>query len=374
MTMAILACHGALADDTAGWYAGANLGLSSNSIDNSRVNYGLQAGGITTGGGLATSSINDHNQSIGGELFGGYQFNDNFALEGGYFNLGQFDFTANTIPTGTLYGDMKVSGLNLNGVTTLPLTDNFSLFGLAGLTDNQVHDSFSPTGAVQVLRSTYDNTGFNYKLGVGIQYAITPSWTLRLEEERYRVNDAVNRQENINLISLGVVYHFGVKTPELVKPVTPIVPVMVSDPPVPMPVQVVLPPPPPKPPVKVSFSAALLFDFDKATLKPAGTQVLDKFAADISSISYESMTVTGHSDRLGSHAYNLPLSLRRAEAVKKYLTEKQSIGANKIVTKGVNGAEPVTKPGECIGDKATKKLIACLAPDRRMEIEVTGIK
>ena len=48
--------------------------------------------------------------------------------------------------------------------------------------------------------------------------------------------------------------------------------------------------------------------------------------------------------------------------------------ADKITARGVNGAEPVTKPGECVGTKKTPALIACLAPDRRVEVEVTGTK
>ena len=84
--------------------------------------------------------------------------------------------------------------------------------------------------------------------------------------------------------------------------------------------------------------------------------------------------VTGHTDRIGTHAYNLKLSTRRAEAVKTYLVESAGIPVGKIAVKGVDGADPVTKPGDCVGKKATPKLIACLQPDRRVEIEVTGTR
>jgi OOP family OmpA-OmpF porin len=126
--------------------------------------------------------------------------------------------------------------------------------------------------------------------------------------------------------------------------------------------------------MKVTFSADSLFDFDKSIVKPAGKQHLDKFAADLRGINYDVITVTGHTDRIGSYDYNMKLSTRRAEAVKAYLVESAGIPAGKIATRGTNGTDPVTKPGDCVGKKATPKLIACLQPDRRVEVEVSGTK
>ena len=131
-------------------------------------------------------------------------------------------------------------------------------------------------------------------------------------------------------------------------------------------------------PKKVTFSADSsadsLFDFGKSTVKPAGKKALDKFAADLRGADFDVITVTGYTDRIGSHKYNMKLSTRRAEAVKAYLVESAGIPAGKIEAKGVDGANPVTKPGECKGKKATKKLISCLAPDRRVEVEVVATR
>ena len=126
--------------------------------------------------------------------------------------------------------------------------------------------------------------------------------------------------------------------------------------------------------MKVTFSADSLFAFDKATVKPAGKQSLDKLAADLRGVNFDVITVTGHTDRIGSHAYNMGLSTRRAEAVKAYLVQSAGIPAGKIAARGTDGSDPVTKPGECKGKKATKKLIACLQPDRRVEVEVSGTR
>lgn len=70
----------------------------------------------------------------------------------------------------------------------------------------------------------------------------------------------------------------------------------------------------------------------------------------------------------------MKLSTRRAEAVKTYLVESAGIPADKIAATGINGSEPVTKPEDCKGNKVSKALIACLQPDRRVEVEVSGTK
>jgi OOP family OmpA-OmpF porin len=104
-----------------------------------------------------------------------------------------------------------------------------------------------------------------------------------------------------------------------------------------------------------------------------GQEALNKFVLDLSGANYEVIRVTGHTDRIGSRAYNTRLSEHRAEAVKTYLVESSGIPSSKISTKGVGASEPMTKPGECKG-KRSRELIACLAPDRRVEVEVTATR
>ncbi len=216
----------------------------------------------------------------------------------------------------------------------------------------------------------------NYKFGVGLQYNFTESLGMRAEAERYRINDAVGNKGDVDLVSIGLVYRFGGKTPAPVQRAAAPEPVAAAAPePVP-----VTPPPPPPPapkapaPRKVTFSADSLFVFGKADVSPAGKQALDKLAADLRGVDFDVITVTGHTDRIGSHKYNMDLSERRANAVKTYLVESGGIPAGKIAAKGTDGSDPVTKPGECKGTKATKALIACLQPDRRVEVEVSGTK
>ncbi|MBA3057850.1 MAG: outer membrane beta-barrel protein [Gammaproteobacteria bacterium] len=379
MALAVMASPLASADDT-GWYLGANVGQSGAVIDDAKITSNL------LGGGFSGVTISDDDRSTGYKIFGGYQYNKYLAVEAGYFDLGKFGFTANasspgtlgTLNTGTLTGELKVKGLNLDLVGTMPLTDKFSVFGRAGVTYAQTDDAFTGTGSVHVFNPNPSTKDTNYKFGVGMQYAFTPALAMRAEVERYRINDAVGNKGDIDLVSLGLIYRFGAKSP------TP-VPVAYVPPPVvvaqaPAPVYVAPPPPPPPPPApivmprKVSFSADSLFGFDESSVKAGGQQDLDKFAAELRGTQFDVINVTGHTDRIGSHAYNQKLSERRAEAVKGYLVTSAGIAADKIVAKGVDGAEPVTKPGECVGTKATKALIACLQPDRRVEVEVVGTR
>lgn len=199
--------------------------------------------------------------------------------------------------------------------------------------------------------------------------------SLRTEIERYRVDDAVGNKGDVDLISLGLVYRFSGKTPEPVAHQAAPEPVVVAQAPAPAVVVPALAPPPPQPvpvPQKVSFSADSLFDFDKSVVRPAGRLELDKLITNLRGGDYAVITVTGHTDRIGSHAYNQTLSTRRAEAVSAYLVTSAGIPAGKVSAKGVNGSEPVTKPGDCVGTKSTPTLITCLQPDRRVDIDVIG--
>ena len=125
-------------------------------------------------------------------------------------------------------------------------------------------------------------------------------------------------------------------------------------------------------PEKLSLAADALFDFDKAILKPEGKQALDDFVGKLSKIKYDSLIAVGYTDRLGSESYNKDLSVRRAEAVKAYLTGK-GIGASQVFTDGKGKANPVTGDS-CKGAKKNKALIECLQPDRRVEVEVAGTR
>ena len=123
---------------------------------------------------------------------------------------------------------------------------------------------------------------------------------------------------------------------------------------------------------KVSIPAETLFDFDKAVLKPAGQEALDRIVAESRRLDLEVIIAVGHTDRIGSAAYNQRLSERRAEAVKAYLVNR-GIPANRIYTEGRGATQPTTRPGDCRGLRAADA-IRCLQPDRRVDIEMIGTR
>ena len=121
---------------------------------------------------------------------------------------------------------------------------------------------------------------------------------------------------------------------------------------------------------KITVAADALFDFNKATLRPEGMKKLDEVVAKSQSLVLEVVIAVGHADRIGSAAYNQKLSEKRAAAVKDYVVKK-GIPANRVYTEGKGSKQPVTKAGQCKGPKSAK-VIACLQPDRRVDIEIIG--
>ncbi|MEO0048240.1 MAG: hypothetical protein RLZZ410_1199 [Pseudomonadota bacterium] len=114
---------------------------------------------------------------------------------------------------------------------------------------------------------------------------------------------------------------------------------------------------------KVSYTADALFDFDKSVLKPAAKTSLDNLVGQIKSLALEVVIATGHTDSVGTDAYNQKLSVRRATAVKTYLVSK-GIDANRIQIEGKGETQPV----------ADNKTSEGRAKNRRVQIEVIGTR
>lgn len=130
-------------------------------------------------------------------------------------------------------------------------------------------------------------------------------------------------------------------------------------------VQVTIPAPTaeaPKPLVtKHTYQAEALFDFDKSVVKPAGKVVLNGLVEKLKTLSIEVIIAVGHTDSVGTDAYNLKLGQRRAEAVKAYLVS-QGVPANRIYTDSKGEKQPVA-------DNRTQE---GRAKNRRVEVEVVG--
>ena len=113
----------------------------------------------------------------------------------------------------------------------------------------------------------------------------------------------------------------------------------------------------------VTYAADAFFDFDKSVLKPEGKAKLDDLAGKVQGINLEVIIAVGHTDSVGTDAYNQKLSVRRAEAVKAYLVSK-GIDKSRVYTEGKGEKQPV----------ADNKTAAGRAKNRRVEIEVVGTK
>ncbi|KAF0814263.1 Outer membrane protein A [Andreprevotia sp. IGB-42] len=125
---------------------------------------------------------------------------------------------------------------------------------------------------------------------------------------------------------------------------------------------------------KFTLRTDVLFDFNKSSLKPQGKDALDKLYEEVKGMDPKegSAVVVGFTDRIGSEKYNLDLGYRRAKAVVDYLVTKGA-PADKISAESRGKNDPVTGD-TCDKVKPRSKLIECLAPDRRVEIEIKGVQ
>ncbi len=366
-------------------------GYGGISVGNARARLNEQRAADTVlGGGVTATNLQRDRDHLAYRLFGGVQVNRVLGFEAGYFDLGNFGFNSGTSAGGTLDGKLKVQGVSFDAVATLPFTDRLAGLARAGATYAKSRGTFN--GVPAVANASPSKREANPKVGLGLQYALTPSLLLRGEVERYRVNDAVGHRGNVDVLNVSLVMPFGRSAapgpramapapmmaqaspaPEVV--VAPAAPAVVA--PAAMPEPVVQAAPPPAPvgePARrrVSYSAESLFDFDASAMLPEGKRHLDTFARELEGTSFVTVTVEGHTDRLGSPAYNQALSQRRADAVKEYLVGTGKLDATKISSVGKSESQPLTKAADCVGNQQTAQLVACLQPDRRVEIEVVG--
>ncbi|NYT79520.1 OmpA family protein [Alcaligenaceae bacterium] len=114
---------------------------------------------------------------------------------------------------------------------------------------------------------------------------------------------------------------------------------------------------------KVVLNADTFFDFDKSTIKPEGRQILDQVASQANTINLETLIATGHTDSIGTEAYNMGLSERRANSVKAYLLSK-GIPSDRIYVEGKGELQP----------RASNATREGRAQNRRVEIEIVGTR
>lgn len=361
------------------YYLGFGAGQSKVNIDEGRIAARL------LGEGQNVTGIAHDERSTAYRVFGGYQFNRYLALEGGYFKLGKFGFRADTASGGALAGQFHVQGLNLDAVATLPITEKLSALARIGSQWARTRDDFQASGGVVLADASPSRRATNVKIGVGLQYAISPSMLVRGEAERYRINDATGERGGVNVWSMSLVFPFGrsaqarpyaAATPRAMDPAPAPMPMPMAAP-LPAPVVLAAAPTAPSAPLvperrRVSYAAESLFGFDQSTVQAEGQAHLDTFALELDGARFDTISVEGHTDRLGTEDYNQTLSQSRADAVKRYLASHGRIDPMKISAVGKGEGSPVTQAADCVSSRVNARLIACLQPDRRVVIEVVG--
>jgi len=201
-SVAIFSMQGAHAQDT-GWYAGANAGVTNakqtgGGIDGAYANQGVTAG----------SSLDKTDNIYSLNL--GYQFHKNFALEGGYVDLGKYNFNSNiSAPaTDTASGDYRVKGWTTTAVGILPLQNGFSAYGKLGavFADTKFNVA-SNTGATTLNSTSKSSTRPLY--GLGVSYDFSKQVVGKAEWTRYDgLGNDLTGKADIDTYTVGVAYKF----------------------------------------------------------------------------------------------------------------------------------------------------------------------
>ncbi len=349
-----LAIPPAMAQDS-GWYTGLNIGRSRSDIDGAAIVNGLNSAGF------ATNSFDKDKREVGWKGLAGYSFSPRIAVEGSYFDLGTFNFNAGTVPAGGQSANINLRGFGLDLVGNMPLTESLSIIGRAGVHNMRVGQVFGTNMPAGGFVDSNDRSARG-KAGLGLQYQVSDAVSFRAELERYWLPSNLTTTKYADMASVGMVFRFGARPAPVVAQPEPTPP----------------PPPPPAPEpqtviLEVSLQAEALFDFDRSELKPEARQELDGLVGQINGLNFDQISIVGHTDRIGTRDYNLGLSTRRANAVRDYLVDA-GLPAGQITARGVNSDEPVLPADACRNTGSAAAQIACLAPDRRVVVVVTGTR
>ncbi|SFS74673.1 OmpA-OmpF porin, OOP family [Succinivibrio dextrinosolvens] len=275
----------------------------------------------------------------GTKIYGEYNFNNWFSLGLAWDYIGDQNFTS--------YYGITREAFHLNIA---------ELYGKFAYTfDTKGSDVFFKVGPtynrLSALGESENKLGA--VAGVGVQYAFTNSFAVRAGYDYFYHTAKIGVEPfdddarlDEGLLYLGFQYTFGGA-----QPAAPVA----------------------KKKVKTTqthtLDAGVLFPFDSSKLSAEGQSAVSTVVQSANQLEEAEFEVYGYTDRIGSDAYNNKLSQKRADAVS---SELQNNGVAAKVSEGKGKANPVTG-NKCDGVKGRKALIDCLAPDRRVEVVVTGL-
>lgn len=297
-----------------------------------------------------------HRNSFTYGVFGGYQIlnqnNLGLAVELGYDDFGRAKGRAKGREKGRTVAKHTNHGTHLSLKGSYEVLEGLDVYGKAGVALVRSDYKFYDNKLIDSHRARASGL-----FAVGAEYAVLPELAVRLEYQwltrvgKYRPQDkpntAINYNPWIGSINAGISYRFGqgeapvVAAPEVVSKT-------------------------------FSLNSDVTFAFGKANLKPQAQATLDSIYGEMSQVKSAKVAIAGYTDRIGSDAFNVKLSQERADSVANYFVAK-GVAADAISATGYGKANPVTG-ATCDQVKGRKALIACLAPDRRVEIAVNGTK
>ncbi|MDP8171491.1 porin OmpA [Pasteurella skyensis] len=296
-----------------------------------------------------------HKNSLTYGVFGGYQILNNgtfgLATELAYDDFGTAKLRHTRADETKNSAKMKNHGLSLSLKGSYQVLQGLDLYGRVGAalvrSDYKFDDNYfknENTHSSQV--SAVFATGLEYSLPSLPQLAgrLEYQWLNNVGKLKDGNGNRVDFRPDIASVTLGVSYRFGQnQAPQVVTK-------------------------------NFAFSSDVLFAFGKAGLRTTAVKELDRANGEINKLGLESaaIQVNGYTDRIGSEKSNVRLSQRRAETVANYLVSKGIKPAN-ITAVGYGETNPVTG-NTCDKVKGRKALISCLAPDRRVELQVQGTK
>jgi len=197
--LALLCASTTWAQDDIGFYIGANFGATR--LDAGDSARDLRNDLVAIGFSSAQASIDE--SGTGYRIFAGYQLSRNFALEGYYAHLGEYDLSASTTgPVVNATGEVEVKGFGVDAVAILPFNSVLSGLGRIGLFRWDADMSIRAVGPAGTATGSDSDDGTDLKLGVGIEWKLGPRLRLRGELEYYAFDDA------ITMLSVGLLYRF----------------------------------------------------------------------------------------------------------------------------------------------------------------------
>ncbi|MGZ8270169.1 MAG: outer membrane beta-barrel protein [Methylophilus sp.] len=317
---------------------------------------------------MNTDSDLEADNDLGGFIAIGKELSPSWDLQG---RLGYTSANEDTGIAGA-GGNYKQTSLGLDALYMFS-RDKFRPFLLAGI--GAAHNNVDYSGIGLTDKS---KTSWMANVGLGAQYLFNDTFGIQADlrhqwskAEAQNAARTVDADETIGntLLSLGGIFRFGAPAPVVAEAAPEPAPLPVAEPePAPAPA------PEPAPEVKcvpqvetISIGAEKLFAFNKAGLQD--TSVIDNevVAKMKDNPIFASVKIVGHTDKLGSEAYNQKLSEKRANMVRDYIISK-GIDASRLVAVGMGETSPKVN---CDGTKGRKAMIECLAPNRRVEIEAT---